>query len=62
VPGVESVQATTPARREGGREFQAQGRAARKEQSPTVFNLKGGRFKIGESDDHKAGVIPKQLS
>jgi len=52
VPGVASVQA--PARREGGREFQALGPDAQKNRSPVVFNLKLGTAKVGESDDLKA--------
>jgi len=37
VPGVASVQARAPARREGGR---ALGPDEQKDRSPTVFNLK----------------------
>jgi len=40
VPGVASVQARVPARREDGREFQALGLDAQMDRSPTVFNLK----------------------
>jgi len=54
VPGVASVQATAPARREGGREFQILGPDAQKDRSPTVFNLKVGTAKEGLSDDLKA--------
>jgi len=39
MPGVASVQARAPARRAGGREFQALGPDAQKNRSPTVFNL-----------------------
>jgi len=54
VPGVASVQARAPARREGGREFQVLGSDAQKDWSPTVFNLKVGTAKVGSSDDLKA--------
>jgi len=36
VPRVASLQARAPARREGGREFQALGPDAQKDRSPTV--------------------------
>jgi len=39
---VASVQGCAPARREGGREFQALGTDALKDRSPTVFNVKVG--------------------
>jgi len=39
VPGVESVQARAPARREGGREFQNLGPDEQKDWSPTVFDV-----------------------
>jgi len=52
--GVASVQVRAPARREGGREFQALGRDAQKDRSPTAFNLKVGTAKLGKSDDLKA--------
>ena len=54
MPGVASVQARAPARREGGREFQALGPDEQKDRSPTVFNLKVGTAKVGFSDDLKA--------
>jgi len=38
VPGVASVQAKAPARREDGREFQALGPDEQKDRSATVFN------------------------
>jgi len=54
VPGVASVQASEPARREDGREFQALVPDEQKDRSPTVFNLKVGTAKVGKSDDLKA--------
>jgi len=51
VPGVASLQARTPARREFGRGLPAVGPAAKKDRSPKVFNLKGGKAKLRESDD-----------
>jgi len=36
-PGVASIQARAPARREGGREFQALGPDEQNDRSPTVF-------------------------
>ena len=54
MPGVASVQARVPARREGGREFQALGPDEQKDRSPTVFNLKVGTAKVGKSEDLKA--------
>ncbi len=54
MPGVASVQARAPARREGGREFQALGPAEQKDRSPTVFSLNSGAAKVGKSDDLKA--------
>jgi len=56
VPGVASVQARAPARREGGREFQALGPDAQKDRSPTVFNIKVGTAEVGKSDDLKAST------
>ena len=52
--GVASVQARAIARREGGREFQVLGPDEQKDRSPTVFNLKVGTAKVGESEDLKA--------
>jgi len=49
-----SVQTRAPARGEGGREFPALGPDAQKDWSPTVFNLKVGTAKVGQSDDLKA--------
>jgi len=59
LPGVAPVHAITPARRECGVEFQALGPAVEKDQSPTVFNLKGGTAEVGEPNDIKArtGVL-----
>jgi len=54
VPGVASVQAKAPARREGGREFQDLVPDEHKDRSPTVFNLTVGTAKVGKSDDLKA--------
>jgi len=46
VPGVASVQARAPARREDRREFQALGPDAQRDRSPTVFNLKVDTAKV----------------
>jgi len=54
VPGVTSVQARAPARRESGREFQALGPEAQTDRSLTVFNLKAGTAEVEKSDDLKA--------
>jgi len=54
VPGVASIQATAPARREGGRECQARGPDAQKDRSPTVFIVIVDTAKIGRSDDLEA--------
>ena len=62
MPGVASVQARAPARREGGREFQALGPAEQKDRSPTVFNLKDGTAKVGKSDDLNVRTGIKSLS
>jgi len=65
VPGVASVQARVPARREGGREYQALRPDEQNDWSPTVLNLKVETAKVGFSDDLKARtacVAPKQLS
>jgi len=53
VPGVASVHARAPARREGEREFQALGLDEQNDRSPTVFNLKVRTAKEGKSDDLK---------
>jgi len=50
VPGVASVQARAPARREGGREFQALGPDAQKDWSPTVFNFGEIYWTLATSD------------
>ena len=62
MPGVASVQARAPVRREGGREFQALGPAEQKDRSPTVFNLKDGTAKVGKSDDLNVRTGVKSLS
>ena len=61
VPGVASVQARAPARREAGREFQALGHVEQKDRSPTVFSLKVGTAKEGKSDDLRARTGVKSL-
>jgi len=62
VPRVASVQAGAPARRKGGREFQALDPDAQKDRSPTVFNLKVGTANEGLSDDLKARAGVQSLS
>jgi len=57
MPGVASVQARAPARRIGGREFQAQGPDAQKDRSPTVVNLKGGTTQVGKSVQSEHGIL-----
>jgi len=54
VPGVASVQALAPARTEDEREFHALGTDAQKDWSSTVFNLKVGTAKVGNSNDLNA--------
>jgi len=51
LPGVASLEAWVPARREGGKEFQALGPDAQKDRSPKVFNLKVAHGKVGKSHD-----------
>jgi len=53
VPGVASLQDRAPARREGGREFQALGPGAQKDWLPTVFNFSVRIAKERNSDNIK---------
>jgi len=54
VPGVAAVHAGAPARRGGGREFQALGPDVQNDRSPTVFNLTVGTAKVRKPDNLKA--------